>query len=271
MPIRSAAKTGVARAAKTAAGNDATACQRVGPAAQRHSNRRLQRTSERTGLSQLRRQRMPYNRLRPLSLQAPTMRMIPTLLFVTLALVMAATRIHHFAVIPDASWAVFFVAGFYFSKQMRWAFPALIVLALLADWYAIATAGMSFWGSYCISPAYWFLLPAYASLWVGGSWLARHETGLRWRSLGLLGAALLVSVSACYLLSNGSFYWISNTWGGVDAQRSLGGWVANLGHWYLPFLKVTAMYVATAALLHAVVLAAGLGRKAATGEPARHG
>ena len=199
------------------------------------------------------------------------MRMIPTLLFVTLALVMAVTRIHHFAAIPDASWAVFFVAGFYFSRQTRWAFPALIVLALLADWYAIATAGMAFWGSYCISPAYWFLLPAYASLWVGGSWLARHEAGLRWRSLGLLGAALLVSASACYLLSNGSFYWISDTWGGTDAQRSLGGWLANLGHWYLPFLRVTAMYVAIAALLHAAALAAGLGRKAVTGAPARHG
>lgn len=214
---------------------------------------------------------MSYNRFRPLPFKVPAMRTIPTLLFVTLALVMAVTRIHHFAAIQDASWAVFFVAGFYFGKQTRWAFPVLIVLALLADWYAIAAAGIEFWGGYCISPAYWFLLPAYASLWFGGRWLARHEAGLRWRSLGLLGVALVVSVSACYLLSNGSFYWISNSWGGADAQRSLGGWVANLGHWYLSFLKVTAMYVAIVALLHAAALAAGLGRKAATDAPARNG
>ena len=33
-----------------------------------------------------------------------------------LALVMAATRINHFAIFPDASWAVFFVAGFYLNR-----------------------------------------------------------------------------------------------------------------------------------------------------------
>lgn len=189
------------------------------------------------------------------------MRPIHTLVFIALALIMAVTRIHHFAAIPDASWAVFFVAGFYFGKQTRWAFPMLIGFAFLADWYAIATAGMDFLGHYCVSPAYWFLLPAYAALWFGGRWLAQHEAGLRWRSLGFLVVALLASVSVCYLISNGSFYWISDSWGGADASRSLVGWFANLGHWYLPFLKVTAMYVAVAALLHAALLAVGLGHR----------
>lgn len=194
------------------------------------------------------------------------MRPIHILAFTALALVMAATRIHHFASIPDASWAVFFVAGFYFSKQTRLAFPLLIVVAFLADWYAIASAGMNFLGHYCVSPAYWFLLPAYAALWFGGRWLAQHEAGLRWRSLGFLAGALLVSVSVCYVLSNGSFYWLSDSWGGADATRSLSGWFANLGHWYLPFLKVTVMYVAVAALLHTAFLAARMGRTLDAGE-----
>lgn len=183
------------------------------------------------------------------------MRMNPALSFTVLALVMAATRIHHFSAVPDASWAVFFVGGFHLARQTRWAFPALILLAVLADWYVIAGTGMNFWGHYCVSPAYWFLLPAYFSLWLGGWWLQRHGTGLRWGSLAALAGALLASVSLCYLLSNGSYYWLSDSWGGADAQRSLGGWLANMGHWYLPFLKVTAMYVAIAALLHAAVLA----------------
>lgn len=177
-------------------------------------------------------------------------------LFGLLALVMAATRIHHFAAIPDASWAVFFAGGFYLRAQWRWAFPALIAVAFLADWYAIAAAGIDFLGHYCVSPAYWFLLPAYLSLWLGGAWLAARRPGLRWRSLGQLALALLVSVSLCYVLSNGSFYWLSDSWGGADAQRSLGGWFANMGHWYLAFLRTTAMYVAGAALLHATALAA---------------
>lgn len=190
------------------------------------------------------------------------MRLRSSLLLATLALVMMATRIHHFAAIPDASWAVFFVAGFYFGHQTRWIFPGLIVLAFLADWYVIAASGMNFWGHYCMSPAYWFLLPAYFSLWAGGWWLQRHGAGLRWASLAALAGALLVSASACYVLSNGSFYWISDSWGGADAQRSVAGWLTNMGHWYLPFMKVTSMYVAAAALLHAGALAAGFARPA---------
>lgn len=44
-------------------------------------------------------------------------------LFLVLALVMAATRINHFGALPDASWAVFFLAGFYLRGSARWAFP----------------------------------------------------------------------------------------------------------------------------------------------------
>ena len=179
-------------------------------------------------------------------------------LFALFALVMGLTRIHHFAALPDASWAVFFVAGFYLRAHWRWAFALLMVVAVLADAYAIGKAGIDFWGHYCVSPAYWFLLPSYLALWLGGAWLARRNPALSWRALGELGVAFLISVSLCYLLSNGSFYWLSDSWGGAQAQRSLAGWFANLGHWYWPFLKTTGMYVAIAALLHAAALAAGL-------------
>ena len=49
------------------------------------------------------------------------------ILFV-LVLLMAATRVNHFAAIPDASWAVFFIAGFHLRSWTRWAFPLLMVL-----------------------------------------------------------------------------------------------------------------------------------------------
>lgn len=46
--------------------------------------------------------------------------------------------------------------------------------------------------------------------------------------------------------SNGSFYWLSPS----VADPSLGGWVKNLGDWYLPYLANTTLYLAGAAALH---------------------
>ncbi|HEU4670799.1 MAG TPA: hypothetical protein VFR91_08815 [Dyella sp.] len=171
-------------------------------------------------------------------------------IFSILALVMAATRLHHFDAIPDASWGVFFLAGFWLRGSARWAFPLLMALAVLVDFFAITSQGLSFWSHYCVSPGYWFLAPSYFALWLGGSWLARHQAGLRASTLGLSALALLVSEGVCYLLSNGSFYWLSPT---TVAARSLDGWFANLGDWYLPFLATTAMYVGIGAVFHVLL------------------
>ena len=172
-------------------------------------------------------------------------------IFFALALVMAATRAHHFGPLPDASWAVFFLGGFWLRGAGRWAFPLLMAEAVLVDYFVITGQGIPFWSHYCVSPAYWFLVPSYFTLWTGGSWLARHQQGLRLSTLGLAAAALLVSEAACYLLSNGSFYWLSAS---VPAPRSFAAWGANLADWYLPFLGTAAVYVAIGAVLHVVVI-----------------
>jgi hypothetical protein len=195
-------------------------------------------------------------------------------IFLALALVMAVTRIHlsllHHSV-QDASWAIFFLAGFWLRGAgrwagLRWAFPLLMVEAVLIDYLVISNQGIDFWSHYCVSAAYWFLLPSYFGLWLGGSWLAKHQVGLRLQTLGLAIVALMVSGTACYLLSNGSFYWLSDS---VPLPRSLAAWFANLGDWYLPFLQTTAMYVGLGAVLHVLTIQmarmlrssqAGLGR-----------
>lgn len=185
-----------------------------------------------------------------------------------LALVMLATRINHFGALPDASWAVFFAAGFYLSSadssaitrttlrgllDSSWIFALLMALAVLIDYFVITGQGLSFWSHYCVSPAYWFLLPSYAALWLGGAWLRRRYDGLHARELGLLLASAIVAASVCFVLSNGSFYWTSAS----VAAPSFGGWMQNLGDWYLPYLRTTLMYVGIAAALHvATVLAA---------------
>ena len=174
-------------------------------------------------------------------------------IFLLLGLVMAATRSHHFAAVPDASWAAFFIAGFYLRGSFRWAFPLLMALAVLVDFFVISRQGIDFWSHYCVSPAYWFLVPSYAVLWFGGSWLRARYAGLHLREFALLAASALVAASACYLVSNGSFYWISAS---VPA-RTFGGWIENLGDWYLPFVQTTLVYIGIAALLHvATALAA---------------
>lgn len=174
-------------------------------------------------------------------------------IFLALALVMAATRIHLSLFnhdVRDASWAVFFLAGFWLRGSFRWAFPLLMAGAVLTDYLVINGQGIDFWSHYCVSVAYWFLIPAYLSLWMGGSWLARHQRGLSMSTLGLAAVALLVSQLVCYVLSNGSFYWLSNS---VPQPRSFSAWFENLGDWYLPFLGTTALYVGIGALAHVLV------------------
>ncbi|HRN61656.1 MAG TPA: hypothetical protein PK743_08880 [Luteimonas sp.] len=164
-----------------------------------------------------------------------------------LAAVMAATRLHHFGLVPDASWAVFFIGGFYLHRWTRWAFPLLMALAVLVDWIVIRGQGLDFWSHYCVSPGYWALVPAYLSLWAGGWWLQRATQGrLQWRTLGLLAASVAVSVAVCHLFAQGGFYWASS----VVAEPTFAGWWKNYSDWLPIYLRVTAMYVAIAAIAH---------------------
>jgi hypothetical protein len=175
-------------------------------------------------------------------------------IFAALALVMAATRVHlslfHHD-IWDASWGVFFLAGFWLRGTGRWAFALLMAEAVLVDYLVISRMGLSFWDHYCVSLGYWFLVPAYGALWIGGSWLAKHQRGNTLATLGMALAALLASENACYLISNGSFYWLSAH---VPAPKSFAAWFENLGDWYLPFLQTTAVYVGLGAVLHVLVV-----------------
>lgn len=177
-------------------------------------------------------------------------------IFVVLAVVMAATRmhhsiLHHFDALPDASWGIFFLAGFWLRGAGRWAFPLLMVEAVLIDYLVISGQGLNFWSHYCVSAGYWFLVPAYFSLWMGGSLLARYQVGLRLQTLGMAALAFLASWAVCYVLSNGSYYWLSDS---VPLPRSMAAWSANMVDWYLPFLQTTALYVGIGAVLHVLAI-----------------
>lgn len=121
---------------------------------------------------------------------------------------MILTRFHHFGDVlhlPDASLAVFFFAGFY-RKKMLLVF--LLALAALIDYLAISN-GTSGW---CVTPAYVFLIPTYAVLWLAGRYCANlntiKNTGLT-ISAGAIGL-LALATSIAFVISNGSFYLFSD-------------------------------------------------------------
>ncbi len=174
------------------------------------------------------------------------------ILFVLLALLMVSTRLHlptsltHFGPVPDASWAAFFLGGFYLRGWSRWAFPVFMALAVLVDYVVISGQGMDFWAHYCMSAAYWFLVPAYFALWLGGLLLRRSYKETNGKALGVLVASLFGSVVLCHLLSQGSFYWISDS----VAEPSFAGWWKNYSDWFVPYLRTTAIYVGLAVIVH---------------------
>lgn len=177
-----------------------------------------------------------------------------------LAALMATTRFHHFgsaAYLPDASLAVFFLAGFYIRSV--WFLPLLLAEAAVIDYLAVSVGGVSDW---CITPAYAFLLPTYASLWLGGLWYARLYRPA-WHTLLALGGVLLLATSAAFLISNGGFYFFSGRFEEMD-WLEYGTHIAR----YLPlYLGGAFAYVALTAGLHALFVGLGLYRDRPPIEP----
>lgn len=170
-----------------------------------------------------------------------------------LAALMAMTRGSHFDAVnlPSASWAVFFLAGV--LLQPRWAFPALFLLASTLDFIAVGWQGV---GSYCLSPAYWMLIPAYGSLWLGGR-LYRHLHIEHLASLGGLAGCMATSAFVCYLFSGGGFLYFSGRY--PEPTLSLLG--ERIATYYPGYLGNMALYVGVAALLYIGFRSASLLRR----------
>lgn len=163
-------------------------------------------------------------------------------IFGVLCVLMAATRSHHFGDalrLPDASLAIFFIAGFGLSAA--WAFPALLLEAAVIDWLTTSVGGVS---DYCLSPAYAFLIPTYACLWYGGRWTARRHR-LDWHTLLPLVTSLLITTSLAYLISSGSFYLLSEN---VSGTRWI-DYATSAARYYPPYVMGALLYVGIAVLV----------------------
>ncbi len=170
----------------------------------------------------------------------------PILLFTLLLIaLMGLTRSSHFGDVlnlPDASLAVFFLAGFYLRSAF--VFPLFLTVAVASDYIAISH-GVSGW---CVTPAYVFLIPTYACLWLAGWWYRQHEA-LTFVSLVKYSVAVVISCSLAFLISNASFYLLS---GYFDAL-SLGEYAARVAKYYPPYVMSAVYYLALAAIIHVII------------------
>lgn len=163
------------------------------------------------------------------------------MILILLVACMIATRFKHFGDamhLPDASMAVLFLGGIYLRRHL--AFAGFVALAVLVDWVSVSYAGVS---DFCITPAYAFLLPAYAVLWYGG-----RACGA---SRSLLGTLAFGFVASCvsFAISNGGFYWL----GGRYANPHVAEYVARLWQWGPLFVRTTMAYIVVALLFHHAV------------------
>lgn len=166
-------------------------------------------------------------------------------IFATLAALMVVTRDHHFgsiANLPDASLAIFLLAGLYLPRV---ALPILLVEAGLVDYSAINFGGVSDW---CFSPAYWFLIPTYAVMWYAGRfYAARHSQS--WHGLALFAATAWLATSAAFVISNGSFYLLSGRFAEMGALQYAG----NLTGYYGQYLAGAFLYLFVAACVQIAI------------------
>ncbi len=160
-----------------------------------------------------------------------------------LALLIAATHGHHFGTmlhLPPATLAVFFVAGFYVRRA--WVFAALLAEIVVIDYFAITVGGVS---SFCVSPAYGFLLPAYGTLWMAGNWFAKHYS-FSLKALPMLGASLLGSVTLAEMFTSGGFYFFSGRFVDTNVAEFAGRLVKYFPH----ALQSFAFWMGVAIIVH---------------------
>jgi hypothetical protein len=169
--------------------------------------------------------------------------------------IMAVTRYYPLSSllgVPDASVAIFFLAGFAFRRARRstWVFAALFAAGWLIDYVAITAGGTSDW---CYTPAYAFLIPAYGCVWYAGRWCA-DRWGPGWRNWARMSAMLLLGVSLAFLISDGGFYLFSGRYPEVSWEA----YTARVALYYPYYVALAVGYVGLAVLLRLAAAAAGL-------------
>ncbi|MFN3595160.1 MAG: hypothetical protein ACK4TK_10840 [Thiobacillaceae bacterium] len=164
---------------------------------------------------------------------------------IALLALMAITRIGHFGSfvsLPDASLAVFLLGGMWLAG---WgAFAAFMALAFAIDVGLAQSATEAGW---CLTPAYWGLLPTYALLWQVGRWLRA------WPELPPVrfAAVSALAVTFAFVVSNATFWAFS----GLFPEMSAAEYAQRVMGYYPPYLGSAALYLALGWLAHRLLTA----------------
>jgi hypothetical protein len=167
------------------------------------------------------------------------------LVALALAVLMAATRVHHFGVgtvAPDASTAVFLLAGLLLGSPY-WLL-AFMAEATLLDLFAIRMIGVE---AVCVTTGYGLMFPAYAMLWLAGR-SQRNAPALDLRTAGKLLVATAAGTAGFFLFSNIGYY----VGGGFADQMGATEYVTRVLRYFPFYLTVTFAYGAAGIALVAL-------------------
>lgn len=162
---------------------------------------------------------------------------------IVLAGLVIATRGQHFASInalPSASLAVFFLAGLYLRPT--WIFPALLALCAGLDFSAITYGGVS---SFCVTPAYGFLLPAYGVMWLAGRWFAKRIS-FSFNALLPLVGSVAIAATVSEIFSSAGFYFF----GGRYPNPTLAEFLPRLEKYFPHQLENIGFWLGVALIVH---------------------
>lgn len=160
-----------------------------------------------------------------------------------LLFILITTRSHFFTHIQDASWAIFFILGFYVRKAIG--LPLFLLAAFIVDLIVIESKGGE---SYCFTVSYPFLAPAYGSLWLAGRLFANNYSESL-KGLAYFGVAAVVGITVCDVISSGGFYWLS----GRFEDTNMTEFVGRIARFLPMYLKSTLLFLGLAAIVHLIV------------------
>lgn len=153
---------------------------------------------------------------------------------IALAVLMAATRIHHFGIgtiAPDASTGVFLLAGLLLGSP--WWLLAFLVEALLLDAAAIGVLNVA---NACISSGYPLLAPAYGALWLAGRVLRPAEK-LDLFTAGKFVCLVAGGTAVFFIVSNLGYFL-----GSEYASLGITEYVTRVSRYFPMYLTVTLFY-----------------------------
>ncbi|OKY25697.1 MULTISPECIES: hypothetical protein [Thalassotalea] len=169
-------------------------------------------------------------------------------IFITLILLMLATRTHHFSSLnhlPSASIAIFFLAGMYLRNiSVFWFFYLLTVGIDLGSSYFRGQFGD------CITTSYPALVLSYGVMFMVGYYTKpKWQEGSLFNNVLKVALGLFIASTIAFFISNGSYYTLS----GKFTDLSWAEYATRVDKYYLRYLSNPMVYVICALIIDVII------------------